>query len=160
MARRPRGVPKSRLRPAAIEIMTDGFISLGRIAWLVGIAILVMVVNIVGSILYMIVYGHVIDPGHEPAYYDAHVQVAAPYCSIVAGIPLMFLAGWWVSGWWDGKYAVGSALVIWVVYAAIDSAVLLAAGQSARIAVLVAISLAMKLASVYAGARFGSRGMA
>mgnify|MGYP000443690580 FL=1 len=47
----------------------------------------------------MVVYGHLIDPGHDEQYYRDHIQVAAPYCSIVAGIPLMFLAGWWVGGW-------------------------------------------------------------
>ncbi|MCP6755998.1 hypothetical protein NL533_30715, partial [Klebsiella pneumoniae] len=74
-----------------------------RLAWLVGVALLVMVLNIAGSVLYMVVYGHLIDPGHEEQYYQDHVQVAAPYCSIVAGVPLMFLAGWWVSRWWDGE---------------------------------------------------------
>jgi hypothetical protein len=43
----------------------------------------------------MVVYSYVINPGHEEKYYHDHIQVAAPYCSIVAGIPLMFLAGWW-----------------------------------------------------------------
>ena len=68
--------------------------TLGRVAVLVGIALGVMVVNVAISILYMVVYGHLIDPGHEKAYYQEHVKIAAPYCSIVAGIPLMFLAGW------------------------------------------------------------------
>src|SRR4051794_38643670 len=92
-------------------------INLTRFAWLVGIAVLVMIANIVASILYMVVYSYLIDPNHEAGYYDAHVQVAAPYCSIVAGIPLMFLAGRWVGGWWRGEFAVKSALVIWLVYA-------------------------------------------
>src|SRR5688572_11604860 len=108
--------------------MGEGFINLSRIAWLVGIAVLVMVTNILSSILYMVIYGYLIDSGHEKEYYDAHVQVAAPYCSIVAGIPLMFLAGWWVSGWWEGRFPIESALVVWITYVVIDVAVLLAAG--------------------------------
>ena len=75
----------------------------GRAARLVGVAVMVMVANVTVSVLYMVVYGHVINPGHEPKYYNDHIQVAAPYCSIVAGIPLMFLAGWWVAGWWQRK---------------------------------------------------------
>lgn len=35
--------------------------TLGRLAWLVGVALLVLVVNVVVSILYMVVYGHLID---------------------------------------------------------------------------------------------------
>src|SRR5687767_337463 len=139
--------------------MGENFINLSRIAWLVGIALLVMIANVVASILYMVVYGYLIDPGHEKEYYDAHVQVAAPYCSIVAGIPLMFLAGWWVGGWWQGEFAVKSALVVWLTYAVIDVAIVLAAGVTSRMAVLVAVSILTKLAAVYFGALFanGSR---
>ena len=138
--------------------MGEGFFNLSRIAWLVGIALLVMVANIVISVLYMVVYSYLIDPGHEKQYYDEHVQAAAPYCSIVAGIPLMFLAGWWLSGWWQGEFAIKSALFVWLVYAAIDIAIGLSAGLTSRLAILVAISLITKLAAVYAGALFGSRG--
>jgi len=137
--------------------MGEGFINLSRIAWLVGIAILVMVANILVSVLYMVVYSYLIDPGHEKQYYDAHVQVAAPYSSIAAGIPLMFLAGFWISGWWQGKFAVESALVVWFVYALIDVAALMAAGWTPRIAMLVAVSLVTKLAAIYVGAVIGGR---
>ena len=136
--------------------MGESFINSSRIAWLIGIAILVMVANIAASVLYMVVYSYLIDPGHEKEYYDAHVQVAAPYCSIVAGIPLMFLAGWWVGGWWQGEFAVKSALVVWLAYAVIDLAIVLAAGATSRMAVLVAVSMLTKLAAVYAGALFAN----
>ena len=136
--------------------MGENFINLSRIGWLVGIALLVMIANIAVSILYMVVYGYLIDPGHEKEYYDAHVQVAAPYCSIVAGIPLMFLAGWWVGSWWQGEFAVKSALVIWLTYAVIDVAIILAAGMTPGIAILVAVSVLTKLAAVYFGALFAN----
>ena len=139
--------------------MAESFLNLRRIAWLIGVALLVMVANIVVSILYMVVYSYLIDPGHAQQYYDDHVQVAAPYCSIIAGIPLMFLAGRWVGGWWQGQFAVKSALVVWLVYAVIDIAIVVAAGAASQIGLLVAVSVVTKLASVYAGARFanGSR---
>src|SRR6476659_8149709 len=113
--------------------------TLGRVAVLVGIALSVMVVNVAISVLYMVVYGHVIDPGHENAYYQEHIQMAAPYCSIVAGIPLMFLTGWWVSGFWDVGHGVRSAIIVWLAYAVIDLAILAASGMTARIGVLVAV---------------------
>ena len=136
--------------------MGESFINLSRIAWLVGIALLVMIANIAASVLYMVVYSYVIDPGHEKEYYDAHVQVAAPYCSIVAGIPLMFLAGWWVGGWWQGEFAVKSALVVWLAYAVIDLAIILAAGVTSRVALLVAVSVLTKLVAIYFGALFAN----
>ena len=131
--------------------------TLGRFAWLAGITVLVLVVNVGLSVLYMVVYGHLIDPGHDPQYYRNHVQIAAPYCSIVAGIPLMFLTGWWVGGWWEGEFAIKAGLTIWVTYALIDIAVQLAAGLTARVAVLAAISFATKLAAVYVGSLVGRR---
>ena len=123
-----------------------------RLAWLVGVALLVMVANIAASILYMVVYSFLIDPGHDEQYYQDHVQVAAPYSSIVAGIPLMFAAGWWVSGWWEREFGVKAALTVWLVYALIDVTVILAVGVTTKVAVLVAVSLITKLAAAYLGA--------
>ena len=120
--------------------------TLGRVAALAGLALGVMVVNVAITILYMVVYSHAIDPGHEKAYYEAHVRIAAPYCSIVAGIPLMFLVGWWVG--------MRPAIIVWLVYAVIDVAVLAASGLTLRISVLAAVSLFTKLGSAYLGARF------
>jgi hypothetical protein len=125
----------------------------GRLAWLVGVAILVLAANVALSFAYMVVYGHLIDPGHDEQYYRDHINVAAPYCSIVAGMPLMFLAGWWVAGWWQAHFAVKAALAVWLAYALIDLAALVAAGLTTRIAVLFAVSFLTKLAAVYLGAR-------
>lgn len=126
--------------------------TLVRLVSLIGVALLVMVLNVAASFLYMVVYGHLINPGHPEPYYREHIKVAAPYCSIVAGIPLMFLAGLWVAGWRDGQLAVTAALVVWSAYALIDLAVLLAAGMTGKVAPLFAISILTKLGAVYLGA--------
>jgi hypothetical protein len=125
----------------------------GRIALLVGVAVLVLMANVAVSIGYMVVYGHVIDPGHDAKYYSDHIQVAGPYCSIVAGIPLMFAAGWWVAGWWRRQLGTQPAWVVWVAYTVIDLAILVAAGMSLGIGVLFVVSFATKLAAVLLGAR-------
>ena len=117
--------------------------TLGRVAGLTGLALGVMAANVAASILYMVVYSHVIDPGHDKAYYEAHVRIAAPYCSIIAGIPLMFLAGWWVGSW--------PAMLVWLIYALVDIAVVAASGLTPNMAVMVAISLITKLAAAYLG---------
>ena len=118
--------------------------TLGRVAALTGLALGVMAVNVAVSILYMVVYSHVIDPGHEKAYYEAHVRMAAPYSSIVAGIPLMFLVGWWVG--------MRPAIFVWLVYALVDVAALAVSGLTLRIGALLAVSLLTKLVSAYLGA--------
>lgn len=125
--------------------------TLVRLASLVGIAVLVMALNVAVTIVYMVVYGHLINPGHPKEFYQQHVQTAAPYCSIVAGMPLMFLAGWWVAGWWGGALGIKAALIVWLAYAIIDTGIVIAAGMNAKIALLVAVSLLTKLAAAYAG---------
>ena len=125
----------------------------GRVAGLVGVALLVLVVNVAASVLYMVVYSHLIDRGHDEQYYREHIKVAAPYCSIVAGIPLMFLAGWWVGGWWNGTLALQAALTVWLAYAVIDFSVLLATGLTTRIALLFVASIVSKLVAVWIGAK-------
>ena len=117
----------------------------GRVAALIGLALGVMAANIAISILYMVVYSYAIDPGHDKAYYEAHVKIAAPYCSIVAGIPLMFFVGRWVG--------MQPAMIVWAVYTAIDLAVFVASGPTSRMGALVAVSLLTKLAAAYLGAR-------
>ena len=130
--------------------------TLVRLAWLIGVALLVLVLNVAMSFLYMVVYGYLINPGHPKAYYDEHIKVAAPYCSIVAGIPLMFLAGLWVAGWGEGQLGVKAAVVVWLAYAVIDLIIVLAVGGkeglTAKDVVLIAVSLVTKLAAAYAGA--------
>lgn len=126
--------------------------TLTRLASLFGVAILVLIANVAMSILYMVVYGHVINRGHPKEFYDEHIKVAAPYCSIIAGVPLMFLAGLWVAGWGDGPGGVNAALIVWLAYAIVDLGVMLAAGVTRKLAVLCGVSLLTKLAAVYAGA--------
>lgn len=129
--------------------------TLVRLASLVGVGFLVMVVNVAMSVLYMVIYGYLINPGHPKEYYDEHIKVAAPYCSIVAGIPLMFLAGLWVAGWGGtgGQLGVKGALIVWLAYAVIDLGIVLGAGGlTAKVWALVATSLLTKLAAAYAGA--------
>jgi len=142
--------------PVARDDPKELVMTLVRLASLLGVGLLVLVLNVGMSIVYMVVYGHLINPGHPKEFYDEHIKVAAPYCSIVAGVPLMLLAGLWVGGWSDGAGAVlgvRAALAVWLAYTVIDVAVLLAAGAGAgaRIAMLCAVSLITKLVAAYAG---------
>lgn len=120
--------------------------------WLaVPFALGVMIVNILISVLYVIVYSYVIDPGHDADYYQAHAQVAAPYSSIIAGIVLMYLAGRWIGGKFPEGTRVKAALLVWLVYFLIDLAIIVAAGALAQIAVLFTVSFVTKLAAAYLG---------
>lgn len=110
-----------------------------------------MAANVAVTYLYMVVYSYVIDPGHDNAYYEAHVQVAAPYCSLAAGMPIMFFTAMWVGGW-DVALAISSALIMWLAYVVIDLAILMAVGMTRRIAVVFAVAALTKLVAAYGGA--------
>lgn len=120
--------------------------------WLaVPFALGVMIVNVLISVLYVVVYSFLIDPGHDEAYYQAHAQIAAPYSSIIAGIPLMFLAGRWLGGKFSKGKSVKAALLMWFVYFLLDFAIVAAAGALAQIALLFAISFSTKLGAAFLG---------
>ena len=135
--------------------------TIGRLAWIIGAAILVLAINVGVSILYVAFYSYLINRGHDEHYYQEYAQMVAPYSSIVAGMPLMFLICWRVGSWWEADFAVKAALLVWLVYAVIDVLVLVAAGMSSRVPtrliVLVAISLITKLAASYFGGIVGSQ---
>lgn len=120
--------------------------------WLaVPFALGVMIVNVLISILYVAFYSFVIDPGHDEAYYQAYAQAAAPYSSIIAGIPLMFLAGRWIGSKFPKGNSVKAALLVWLVYFLIDLAIVAAVGALAQIALIFIISFTTKLAAAYLG---------
>lgn len=121
----------------------------------VALAILFLILNVMLAVLYMVVYGHLIDPGHPEEYYQEHIQVAGPYCSILAGFPLMVFFGWWSAGWKPIESAKARAWVIVFAYIAIDLSILLLATPtwSLPLILLVAISLGSKIFAVLLGVR-------
>ncbi len=124
---------------------------------LIGAALLYLVINVGFSFLYIAFYSYVINPGHPPEFYQEYANVAAPYSSIFAGIPLMFLMCWWLSRKWTPEFARKSVVGIWVIYVIIDLSVLFASGMTSRLAVLASISLVTKLVAALLGARVGAR---
>lgn len=130
----------------------------GHLLKLFGATVLYLIVNVGVSILYVALYSTVINPGQTPEFYQDYAQQAAPYSSIIAGMPLMFLMCWWLSRKWAPDFARKSVIVIWIMYVIIDLTVVLASGMTGRLAVFVSISLATKLLAALAGAAVGSKG--
>ena len=123
--------------------------------WLciIGYALLIMAVNVAISILYMVVYGYLINPGQPEQHYQEHVQIAAPYSSIIAGAPLFYLAGRYLTRRWAAPARVKAALLMALVYAVIDVAALAATGFQLRLVIFTTLSLATKFIAAYLGGR-------
>ncbi len=128
-----------------------------RLAWIIGASVLILVVNVGLSVVYMFVYSYLINPGHHEQFYQEHLQIAAPYCSIVFGIPLFYFVCRWLGVRWEKDFAVKAAIFVWLVYALIDLAVLIAGGLTLKITVLMPISLITKLISAYFGGLSASK---
>ena len=119
--------------------------------WIITYALLIMAVNVGISVLYMVVYGHLLNPGQPASHYQEHVQIAAPYSSIIAGAPLFYLAGRFLTRRWPTTLRVRAALLVALIYALIDIALLAATGVQLRLLIFVVISIATKFLAAFLG---------
>ena len=126
--------------------------------WLVvPTALVVMILNVALHVLYMVVYSFVINPGHEAAFYQTHAEYTAPYSSVIAGIPLMFLAGRWIGGKVEEGNSARAGFFVWLVYFLIDITVVIIAGAFTGLALILIVSYTTKLAAAYLGGRTAQR---
>jgi hypothetical protein len=114
-----------------------------------GLVVLAEILLISAAVLYMVIYGH-FNPGHPEDFYQRHVRIAGPWISIAAGIPIFFFFARWLAR--RGSY---SAVAFWVIWAMLDTSILVAAEGAVAIGILPfwIASLATKLVSVWAGVR-------
>lgn len=109
------------------------------------VAVPAMVVNVACSFLWVLIYATLIAPGQDEAAYQAYALQAAPWCSVVAGIPILLGAGWLLARWHGGGWRTG--ICAGVAYVAIDFAIIVAAGALFAMAGIIALSFATKLAA-------------
>lgn len=117
-------------------------------------AILAMVMNVFLFFLFMVLYGQVLNPGHEETYYQEAASRFGPYASIIGGIPVFFLTGVVLRRFMGGR-ALKVAITTWAVYVVVDLAIIIAVAADKMIAFLplMVVSFATKLAAIYLGAR-------
>ncbi len=123
---------------------------------LTGLALLFMVINVGVSILVVAFYAYWVNPGHPPEFYEQFASTYAPYSSIFAGMPLLFLITWWFTRGRALNHALQSATGIWLIYTIIDLVVVFTSGMTSRLAVFVVISTLAKLLAAWLGARAGA----
>ena len=104
------------------------------------------------------VYGTFIEPGHEEVFYQQAAQQIAPWSSVVAGVALFFAAGWLFAKRKPARNGLAFATTFVLTYAAIDIAILVAAGAVAALAPIVAASMVTKFVAALGGARLAQPG--
>jgi hypothetical protein len=113
------------------------------------VAVPAMVVNVACSFLWVLIYSMLIAPGQDEAAYQAYAMRAAPWCSVIAGVPILFGASWLLARWHGGGWRTGICAAL--AYVALDVAIIFAAGALAAMAGIVALSCATKLAAAALG---------
>ncbi|MFN0140892.1 MAG: hypothetical protein ACKVQW_12505 [Pyrinomonadaceae bacterium] len=116
-------------------------------------AIIAGVANVMLFFLFMVLYGHVINPGHEESFYQQAANRLGPVASIIGGIPLMYMAGCWIGKRVGAELAVTAGILVWLIYLTIDLAIVAASGIEMTDLPMVVISFVTKLGGVYLGAR-------
>ncbi len=115
-------------------------------------AIVVGLLNVFMFFLFMVLYGYVINPGHEESFYQQEASRFGPISSIIGGIPLMYLAGRWIGRTVGSQLAIVAAILVWAIYLLVDLAIVAASGVLIGILPLFIISFGTKLGAVLLGA--------
>ncbi|MEQ1923453.1 MAG: hypothetical protein ABL952_13190 [Pyrinomonadaceae bacterium] len=117
-------------------------------------AIIAGVANVTLFFLFMVLYGYVINPGHEDSFYQEAANRFGPYASIIGGIPVFFVTGL-VLRRFLGTRALKVGIAAWAIYFVLDVAIILAAAADKVLSFLplIVVSFATKFAAIYLGAR-------
>jgi hypothetical protein len=124
--------------------------SSGLILKSVAIAFGAMVVNVAASFLWVFIYSMTIAPGHDEGFYQAYAMRVAPWCSVIAGIPILFGAGWLLARWL-GRSGWRAGIGAGIAYVAIDFAMVAAMGGLMAMPGVLALSFTTKLAAAALG---------
>lgn len=112
----------------------------------------VMIANVAISFVMVWLYSIFVNPGQPFSHYQAFAATAAPIGSVVAGIPLMLLAGFLLAKGRQRRAALLAAGAAASLYILVDLAILVGAQASGSIWGWAALSHATKLLAALAGA--------
>ena len=112
-----------------------------------------MLLAAAAAALWVFVYSVAIAPGHDGAHYQAYGQRVAPLVAIVAGLPILFGAGWLAA---RGARPTVAALIPALTYILLDLALSAVGGIWPPVWAL-ALSWLSKLAVAWAGGWLATR---
>lgn len=128
--------------------------NLSRVRWisaLVG-AVLAEVAVIAAAFAWVTVYSYLIRPGLTLSDYEAYAEQASPWVSVIAGLPVFFLAARWAGGR-EPNSALPTAVALFGIYLVGDLAILLVSGPSVTVLLIGALGYLTKLLGCWLGAR-------
>jgi hypothetical protein len=116
-----------------------------------GGAVIAEIGLVAASIVWVAVYGYLINPGQPPATYQAYAQASGTWVSLFAGLPIFYAAGRWIAR------SQRTALALFGIFAAVDGALLVSMTESwtGFPFVLVGLSYLTKIPPCALGGRHG-----
>lgn len=121
-----------------------------------GVALALMIANVAIAFGVMAIYGQLIAPGREAAFYQEAALSIAPWSSVVAGALLFFGAALLFGMRRPGRSATAFALTFTAIYVAIDLAIIAAVGGLGQQMAMMGLSFATKFGAALLGARQAS----
>ncbi|KAA3643352.1 MAG: hypothetical protein DWQ07_22840 [Chloroflexi bacterium] len=118
--------------------------------WIINIGVITKILLPITAFIWVFIYSFLINPGQTEAFYQAYAQTASSYVSIITGIPIFFFFAWWM-GRRTGRRVMASAVLIWLIYVALDLPLLLFFDFS-DVWIPTIIAHATKLLGAYLGA--------
>ena len=122
----------------------------------IAVAVGAMIVNVAAFFAWVAVYSMLISPGQGEAAYQAYADRVAPWSSVIAGIPILFGAGWLLARW-HKKPGWRTGMCAGIAYVVIDVLVLTAAGVLIAMLQIVVISFTTKLIAAALGGKAAGR---
>lgn len=95
----------------------------GSIARSIGLGLAAMGAVVLLAFIWVLVYALVIAPGHPGGFYQSYAARVSPISGLIAGLPVLFLAGYLARRWSRGGTLVVS-LIPALVYVAVDALLL------------------------------------
>ena len=117
------------------------------------LAIAAMAINVAMAFGWVAIYSLAIAPGQSEAAYQAYAEQVAPWCSVIAGIPILFVAGWLRARWGSGASGWSFGAMVGILYALLDVTILLAAVGLAALTGVVGLSIVTKIAAAAWGGK-------
>jgi hypothetical protein len=115
----------------------------------IGVAVLLLIVNVIIAIVVVLIYRFLINPGQPNEFYDDAALRIAPWCSHIFGTALFLGAGYFFARRNPKRNGVMFAIAITVLYAIIDAATV---GFAGVFAIQFLLSMLAKLVAALVGA--------